>query len=93
MNAPWPRYSFRAEAQCDVVGLLTELLNADCQFRVEQWTSGSLGEPSVEISTPLTLQALRVVTGLVTDGHVMRETLRVGPLLENTLERVEGGGS
>jgi hypothetical protein len=84
---PWPRYSFRAETARDVVTLLDRLLGESCQFRVERWTTTPYGECHLEVTTPLTLAALRFLANGVEDGHVMAETLRLGPLLENTLER------
>jgi len=83
----WPLYSFRAETVTEVVAFLQGLLANESQFRVQYWTTTQYGEPYVELTTPLTLPALRGLMASVADSHVMRDTLRVGPLAENTLER------
>lgn len=84
----WPVYSFRAEAQCDVIRLLHLLdVEHDQRFDVERWQLADMFGGDVEIRAQIELEELRALMRRVPDGHVMLQTLHDIPLRHNTLER------
>lgn len=82
-------FSFRAECLVDVQRL-HGTLNSNGIYHSTKETKileAGLSDVGVEICSIASLKTLRAVFAKVVDGHVMLETLRQVPLLENSLER------
>lgn len=80
-------YSFRAECQTDVEGFRQALNAAEISHSIDCRPDSQFPDVDVELKTDATLEILKTLLRTVPDGHVMVETLRAGPLAENSLER------
>jgi len=78
-------FSFRAECQRDVHALESML----SERTVCTIVPDSMGLPDcdVEIRADITLGALMKLIRTIPDGHIMLQTVRAIPLLQNSLDR------
>lgn len=77
-------FSFRAECQLDV-DRLRELLPRGSELKVVPYDLAP--DVKVEMTTGMSMGEVSQLMAALPDGHVMLETLREGPLSENSLER------
>ncbi len=82
-------FSFRAECRYDVNVFKHNVRALDKSFHVVTITPDENAMPDVdcEITSTATLEELRKVLAGQLDGHVILETVRQCPLVDNTLEK------
>lgn len=85
---PMKTFSFRAECVADVqyFGEVLAKSGVISDLRTEGVSDG-FPDVAVEMRAESTLGALQGLVRQVEDGHVMLQTLRLVPLVENSLER------
>lgn len=93
IDARFAYYSFRAEGVCDVVNFCHTLHHLVMERREHFGALQIKTDPTgfhecvVEFRSTLGLETLRGILRKQIDSHVMLETLRPVPLVENSLER------
>lgn len=80
-------FSFRAECQHDVDAFEKECFEGLAVVTLRTSTKDGFPDVEVEIDTSANIEEIRAHMRNVADGHVMLQTLRECPLVDNSLER------